>query len=78
MESLYLEPVDGARPICHEGCNLRDWLVVTGSEAGHVWHDATADCEGWKPLAQPGGVQMSFADFYLAWLDDALATIGFA
>lgn len=26
----YWIPVDGAIPLCHEGCALRDWLVVTG------------------------------------------------
>ncbi|HEY6971910.1 MAG TPA: SMI1/KNR4 family protein, partial [Candidatus Angelobacter sp.] len=29
--------VNGAIPICHEGCAIRIWLVVTGEEAGHLW-----------------------------------------
>ena len=45
----YWVPVDGAIPVCHEGCAVRDWLVVSGPEAGRVWHDATADMKGWSP-----------------------------
>lgn len=31
--------VNGAIPICHEGCAIRLWLVVTGPERGHIWRD---------------------------------------
>jgi hypothetical protein len=34
--------VNGAIPICHLGCASRQWLVITGPEAGHVW------CDGWR------------------------------
>ncbi|HVH99421.1 MAG TPA: SMI1/KNR4 family protein, partial [Enhygromyxa sp.] len=40
----------GALPICHHGCALRDWLIVSGPEAGHVWHDASADQLGVMPI----------------------------
>jgi hypothetical protein len=34
---------------------LRDWLVVSGPEAGHIWHDATADLAGWgRPTRSQG------------------------
>jgi SMI1/KNR4 family protein SUKH-1 len=68
----YWTPVEGAIPLCHRGCALRDWLAVSGPEAGHVWHDATADFAGWSPHALPGGGHMTFADWYVAWLDKAL------
>ncbi|WP_394844906.1 SMI1/KNR4 family protein [Pendulispora brunnea] len=63
---VYWIAIDGAIPICHEGCALRDWLVVSGTEAGRVWHDATADLEGWSPCTFPDGRHMTFADWYLA------------
>jgi hypothetical protein len=83
---LYWLRVDGAIPICHEGCALRDWLVVTGRERGHVWHDATADFRGWfpwpcdsrgtrsrRPLPRSRPDRMTFSEWYLDWLERALA-----
>jgi len=69
---IYWVAINGAIPLCHEGCALRDWLAVSGPEAGHVWHDATADFEGWSPCTLPGRRRVTFADWYLAWLDKAL------
>jgi hypothetical protein len=68
----YWVAIDGAIPICHEGCALRDWLVVSGPETGNVWHDATADFNGWSPRAFSDGRHMTFADWYVSWLDGAL------
>ena len=68
----YWRPVDGAIPLCHEGCALRDWLVVSGPEAGRVWHDATAEFAGWWPCTLHDGRHASFAEWYLSWLDDAV------
>jgi hypothetical protein len=73
---VYWVAMDGAIPICHEGCALRDWLVVSGPEAGHVWHDATADFGGWSPITFPDWRHMTFADWYLAWIEKALAETG--
>jgi hypothetical protein len=75
---VYWIAMDGAFPICHEGCALRDWLVVTGPEAGHVWHDATADFSGWSPFSFDGrssadGRRITFADWYLTWMERALS-----
>lgn len=68
----YWVPVDGAIPLCHEGCALRDWLVVTGPEAGHVWHDATADFEGWRPVLDSQGARATFGAWYTDWLGAAV------
>jgi SMI1 / KNR4 family (SUKH-1) len=64
--------VAGAIPICHEGCALRDWLVITGPEAGKVWHDARVDLEGLLPCERADGQRMRFMDWYLDWLQSAL------
>jgi hypothetical protein len=72
----YWVPVNGAITICHHGCALRDWLVVSGPETGHVWHDATTDFAGWSPHALSQGGRMTFSDWYSAWLDEALRTVG--
>jgi hypothetical protein len=63
------DPIDGALPLCHRGCALRDWLVVTGEAAGKVWLDATADGKGLTPLTNADGSAMSFEDWYLAWVE---------
>ena len=37
IDKIYFNPenVNGAIPICHQGCALRNWLVVSGPEAGN-------------------------------------------
>lgn len=69
-EEDYWNPsiMNGAIPICHMGCALRQWLVVTGSQAGYVWNDYRVDDGGLIPLCDQSGQQMTFADWYLSWL----------
>lgn len=64
--------VNGAIPICHLGCAKRQWLVVTGPEAGNVWDDRRADLGGLEPVRQVGRERVTFLQWYLSWLDDAL------
>ncbi|HEX4512843.1 MAG TPA: SMI1/KNR4 family protein, partial [Polyangiaceae bacterium] len=44
-DDVYWHPkqTTGAICICHEGCALRDWLVVTGPQRGMMWSDQRAD-----------------------------------
>lgn len=72
LEKEYFTPVDGAIALCHEGCGILDWLVVTGPEAGHVWHDARSEYGGVHPWIDRNGERMTFARWYGAWLDAAL------
>ncbi len=65
----------GCIPICHHGCALRDWLVVSGPEAGHVWHDASADQLGIAPVSRGDRERTTFAAWYLDWLDGAIAEL---
>jgi len=67
--------VNGAIPICHEGCANRDWLVVTGPEAGHVWHDARTDQKGLYPIAIGKKKRVTFLEWYVDWLNQALAKL---
>lgn len=66
--------VNGAIPLCHEGCALRDWLIVTGPEAGHMWHDARTEQAGLSPISL-GKARVTFLEWYVHWLDGALATL---
>src|SRR5262249_4749913 len=67
--------VAGAFPICHHGCALRDWLIVTGPEAGQVWYDARVDQKGLQPY-ESDGKRVTFAEWYLDWLGGALRKFG--
>ena len=69
----------GAIVICHEGCALRDWLVVSGKERGNIWRDLSADELGLYPLPEENfnkdtSKRLGFADFYLNWLRECEAT----
>lgn len=61
---------DGAMPICHEGCALRVFLVVTGPEAGNLWLDYRADDRGILPLETETKHRHTFEAWYLDWLED--------
>ena len=60
--------MNGAIPICHLGCALRQWLVITGPQKGFVWADDRVDHAGICPLRDDNGRQMTFADWYMSWL----------
>lgn len=64
--------MNGAIPICHEGCALRIWLVVTGDQAGRLWHDGRADHKGLKALVSADGAPATFSLWYNEWLDHVL------
>jgi len=62
----------GAIPICHEGCALRIWLVLSGELAGYLWHDGRSDYTGIKPLLLADGSPATFSHWYGEWLENAL------
>lgn len=70
FEKRYLDPanVNGAIPICHEGCAHRDWLIVTGPERGNIWHDSRTTQDGLYPAQQSGSARLTFLQWYRSWL----------
>ena len=74
LEAHYWDPalMDGAVPICHLGCALHQWLVITGEPRGHVWNDFRADRRGISPVVGETGEPMTFAAWYMTWLDASL------
>lgn len=64
--------VNGAIPICHKGCALRIWLVLTGTQAGNLWEDRRSEYEGLKPLRLADGSQATFTRWYDTWLNGCL------
>jgi len=70
------ELVNGAFPICHEGCALRIWLVVTGEQAGRLWEDRRSESAGLRPVRLSDGSAATFSEWYKEWLDNCFATAG--
>jgi hypothetical protein len=67
--------VNGAIPICHLGCALRQWVVITGPEAGHVWGDDRVDERGLYPLQKGALKRITFLQWYRSWLDEAMEAV---
>ena len=67
LEAKYWAPhiMNGAIPICHQGCAVRTWLVVTGPMKGTVWDDFRCDNEGIKPITNKEGKYISFSEWYI-------------
>jgi hypothetical protein len=74
LEAHYWNPaiMDGAIPICHKGCALRQWLVIHGERQGAIWDDHRADHAGIAPVLGESGEPVTFAGWYMDWLDDTL------
>ncbi len=64
--------MNGAIPICHMGCALRIWLVITGDEAGHLWRDGRAEDTGVSPLTTNDDSRLTFTVWYRSWLEESL------
>jgi hypothetical protein len=77
FDERYFDPgqVNGAIPICHLGCARRQWLVITGPEAGNIWCDDRADYKGLYPLQTQRHKRVTFFGWYRNWLDEALGKL---
>jgi hypothetical protein len=64
----------GAIVLCHLGCAIRVWLVVSGPERGHLWIDDRACGVDLAPLLGPQQEPVTFASWYRGWLDEASRT----
>lgn len=69
------ENINGAIPICHRGCALRNWLVITGEEAGNIWNDDRADKNGLNPVSIDGKSRVNFIEWYKNWIKESLEQI---
>ncbi|SEG82391.1 SMI1 / KNR4 family (SUKH-1) [Thermomonospora echinospora] len=65
----------GALCLCHQGCALREWLVVSGPERGNIWTDHRVDDEDLSPHREGDLERTSFATWYLSWLKAAEAEV---
>jgi hypothetical protein len=70
------ELMNGAIPICHEGCALRIWLVVTGPQRGFLWEDQRSEFGGVQPVRLADGSPAKFISWYEEWLNRCLLVEG--
>ena len=77
LERDYYSPqiMNGAMPICTEGCGIRDWLVLNGPFVDTIWRDCRSEDGDIAPLMGNDGKPMSFRAWYFDWLDTSLATL---
>ncbi|NEB28491.1 hypothetical protein G3I62_05140 [Streptomyces sp. SID14446] len=66
----------GALCLSDEGCGLTAWLVVTGSQRGHMWRDPRSDGEDLHPIRAADSSQLDLAVWYFEWLAAAEAARG--
>lgn len=66
------ESTVGAICLSTTGCAQRQWLVVSGPERGNMWDDPRCDDADLEPMG------VTFAEWYLNWLEDAARTAGAA
>jgi SMI1/KNR4 family protein SUKH-1 len=77
FEARYFAPsvMNGALPICHMGCALRVWLVVTGEQRGHLWRDGRAEDTGVSPILLKDGSPAEFSGWYRKWMEEAFGLL---
>jgi len=61
----------GALVICHLGCAQREWLIISGAHRGTIWSDCRADDVDMSPLLDDDGTPVTFARWYIDWLENA-------
>jgi hypothetical protein len=76
QDEYWSSRLTGAIPICEHGCQLREWLIVTGPERGYIWHDGRCDWAGLAPHTTSGRERLTFLEWYRLWLDECLTKTG--
>ena len=62
----------GSIRICHYGCAIYYFLVVSGIEKGNIWVDDRANDAGIYPLSSENKTRYNFTEWYNKWLDESL------
>ncbi|WP_239072098.1 hypothetical protein [Streptomyces bauhiniae] len=65
------ERTAGAIVISHLGCAQREWLIISGTHRGTIWSDCRADDTDLVPLLAQAGEPVTFARWYIDWLQKA-------
>ena len=72
LECFNEKHIYGSIRICHYGCAIYYFLVVSGLEKGNVWIDARANDEGIYPLTTETKSRYNFVEWYNEWINESL------
>ena len=77
FERRYRHPsvMNGAFPICHKGCALRIWLVVSAAKRETCGATTARTSVVLHRYLTHEGSRATFGTWYTEWLDDALRAI---
>ncbi|WP_245239532.1 SMI1/KNR4 family protein [Streptomyces sp. MZ04] len=70
-DELHEALTEGTLCVSEQGCAYYTLLAVTGPECGTMWDDVRAVGEGVLPVERAGKKRVTFAEWYLRWLDHA-------
>ncbi|MBB5104771.1 SMI1/KNR4 family protein [Streptomyces spectabilis] len=73
-DTLHASLTDGTLCLSHQGCGYYTLLAVTGPERGTLWDDVRAVGEGVQPVTLQDKPRVTFAQWYLSWLEHAERT----
>lgn len=65
----------GALYLCHQGCAIRNFLIVSGPSKGEVWREDQASGKGIFPEVDEQGNRIGFLNWYEQWLDKSLQSV---
>ena len=72
LEYFSEKHIYGSIRICHYGCAIYCFLVVSGIEKGNVWIDSRANDDGIYPFASELKSRYNFAEWYNEWINESL------
>lgn len=72
LEYFSEEHIYGSIRICHYGCAIYYFLVVSGIEKGNIWVDSRANDGGIYPLSSENKSRYNFTEWFTEWLDESL------
>ena len=64
--------VFGSIRVCHYGCAIYYFLVVSGVEKGNIWVDDRANDQGIYPLSTENNNRYNFTEWFNEWLNQSL------
>ena len=67
--------MQGSIPICHQGCAIRNWLVVSGPLKGTIWVDYRSEEGGIAPVLNKKKQPMTFTEWYDDWLTEVCSQL---
>ncbi|PXY45988.1 SMI1/KNR4 family protein [Flavobacterium hydrophilum] len=72
LEYFSEKHIYGSIRICHYGCGIYCFLVISGLEKGNIWLDSRVNDEGIYPFSTETNSRYNFAEWYNEWINESL------